>query len=199
MSDPERIAREERLRREVLRGDEVAWRMWYDESLAELAAFVRWRLGGARDEADEIVQETWLVAVRGIRKFDPAQGSFAGWLRGVAANLIRNHLRKKTKGERSRQPLTADPIATAGDDAERQSDQAERIAAALDALPERYEAVLRAKYLEGLPVETIASQWNETGKAIESVLTRAREAFRRLYQDANHHDGSAEVVHENDL
>jgi RNA polymerase sigma-70 factor, ECF subfamily len=197
MSVPERIAREERLRRAVLRGDEIAWRTWYDESLATLVAYVVWRCGGRRDEADEIVQETWLVAVRNIRQFDPVQGSFAGWLRGVAANLIRNHLRRKAKARQMGEPLVDDPAAEpagqAGRAAERQTEQVERIAAALDALPERYEAVLRAKYLDELPVEAIARQWNETSKAIESLLTRAREAFRRLYQDAN-----AEVAGERD-
>ncbi len=52
----------------------------------------------------------------------------------------------------------------------------------LDALPEHHEDVLRAKYMEGLSVADIAAQWNETPKAIESLLSRAREAFRKLFQ-----------------
>ena len=192
MSDPDRIAREDRLRRAVLRGDEVAWRTWYDESLAGLTTYVAWRCGGRSDMADEIVQETWLVAVRRIRRFDPAQGSFGGWLRGVAANLIRNHVRRRSNDRRSRQPLTTDPAAPVGNHAEVEKERAEQIAAALDALPERYEAALRAKYLEGLSVDAIARQWNETAKAVESLLGRAREAFRRLYEDAD-----AELTNEN--
>ena len=35
----------------------------------------------ARDEADDMVQETWLVAVRQMRRFNPQQGRFLAWLR----------------------------------------------------------------------------------------------------------------------
>ena len=60
--------------------------------------------------------------------------------------------------------------------------QAERISEALSRLPEHYEAVLRAKYLEQQSVAAIAENRNETPKAIESLLTRARAAFRDAYQ-----------------
>jgi RNA polymerase sigma-70 factor (ECF subfamily) len=51
-------------------------------------------------------------------------------------------------------------------------------------LPGRYEAVLRAKYLDQQSVAQIAESWRETPKAIESLLTRAREAFRAAYEKA---------------
>ena len=92
--DPEnRVHREEMLRRAVLAGDENAWRVWCLEVFDELDRFIIWRCGGRRNEADEIVQETWLTAVRQIRSFQPQQGSFLAWLRGIAANVRRNHLR----------------------------------------------------------------------------------------------------------
>jgi len=54
--------------------------------------------------------------------------------------------------------------------------------AALDALSERQEAALRAKYFDGLTVDEIASSWDETPKAIESLLSRARAAFRERFE-----------------
>ena len=47
-------------------GDEEAWRSWYDESFDALYAYALWRCAGLRDHADEVVQETWLVAVRRV-------------------------------------------------------------------------------------------------------------------------------------
>src|SRR6185295_6856263 len=88
-----RIQREEMLRRAVLAGNEDAWRVWYLEVFDELDRFVFWRTGGRRHEADEVLQETWLTAVRQIRSFRPEQGSFLAWLRGIAANVRRNQLR----------------------------------------------------------------------------------------------------------
>ena len=60
--------------------------------------------------------------------------------------------------------------------------QAEQIAQALSRLPERYEAALRAKYLDQQSVAEMVAAWSESPKAIESLLTRAREAFRQEYQ-----------------
>jgi len=41
---------------------------------------------------------------------------------------------------------------------------------------------LRAKYLDGLSMAEIAAIWNESPKAIESLLSRARQAFREFYE-----------------
>jgi RNA polymerase sigma-70 factor, ECF subfamily len=186
MHSGDRVWRERGLRDAVLAGDERAWRTLYDESFAGLYAYVLWRCGGLRDRADEAVQETWLTAVRRVRRFDPDAGSFAGWLRGIAANVLRNQFRReRVRG--STEPLRdlADDSGSLRDSARK----AERIAAALSALPDRYEAVLRAKYLEGRSVADIALEVGETPKAIESLLSRARQAFRDAYgtEEDEHH------------
>ena len=135
-----------------------------------------WRCAGLRDAADEVVQDAWLTAVRRIGRFDPARGDFGGWLCGIAANLLRNHFRRARR-ERGRRPLKDDaPVEKAAD-----RDRAERVARALALLPERYEAVLRSKYLDGRSVAEIAAAGGETAKAVESLLTRARQAFRDAY------------------
>jgi RNA polymerase sigma-70 factor (ECF subfamily) len=175
MDPSERVAHERGLRAAVLAGDERAWRAWYDESFEALYAYVLWRCAGLRDVADEIVQETWLTAVRRVRRFAPEEGSFAGWLRGIAANLLRNHFRREA---RRRPPPAANGRA---DDEGERTDRAERIARALASLSQRHEAVLRSKYLEGRSVADIADAWGESPKAVESLLTRAREAFRAAY------------------
>jgi RNA polymerase sigma-70 factor (ECF subfamily) len=182
MDHGDRAQRERSLRKAVLAGDEQAWRAWYDESFTPLDAYVSWRCGGLRDLADEVVQETWLIAVRRIRDFDPEHGPFVGWLCGIAANVLRNRLRERTRlVQRSMlmqwrlQPAREPGIAT------EQDESAEQVARALDALPPRYEEVLRAKYLEQRSVTDIAAEWKESPKAIESLLTRARQAFRDAY------------------
>ena len=48
----------------------------------------------------------------------------------------------------------------------------------LDHLPRRYGDALEWKYLDGLPVEEIASRLGVGYKAAESLLARARQAFR---------------------
>jgi RNA polymerase sigma-70 factor (ECF subfamily) len=134
-------------------------------------------MGGRRDEADEIVQETWLTAVRNIRRFQPTRGSFADWLCGPAANIVRHTLRQRQRRRKREQAERVIDAGSACEDRERQ----DRVAAALGSLPERQEAVLRAKYVDGLSVAEIAARGSESPKAVESLLSRARQAFRELY------------------
>ncbi len=172
------VWRERAIRDAVLAGDVAAWRAWYDEHFARLAEYARWRCGGLSDLADDVVQQTWLVAVRRLRAFDPARGPFLGWLCGIAANAARSALRSRRRYHRRARPLDSAPEPAAEGERER----AGRVAGALAALPERYEAVLRAKYLERRSVEEIAAAGGETPKAVESLLTRARQAFREAYE-----------------
>lgn len=182
MDPSDRIWRERGLRAAVLAGDERAWQALYDESFDALHAYVHWRCGGDRYRAEEIVQETWLTAVRRIGSFEPVRGSFAGWLRGIAANVLRNHFRCRVERNGRIEELDREPIARESADVElERRDRAERIARALAALPDRYEAVLRAKYFDGQSMADIAAAWDQTPKAIESLLTRARLAFREEY------------------
>jgi RNA polymerase sigma-70 factor (ECF subfamily) len=181
MNSADRVRREQAFRAAVLSGDERAWRAWYDECFDGLYAYVLWRCGGLREHADEVVQEAWLVAVRRVGSFDPDKASFAAWLRGIAAHVLRNHFRRVTGRRRTQVPLNGvDPAARSDPE---QRERAERVARVLSRLSDRYEAVLRAKYLDGRSVNEIAADRGETPKAIESLLTRARQAFREMYDE----------------
>ncbi len=172
MGEAERRA-ERGLRVAVLAGDERAWQIWYDESFVAVDRYIAWRCGGLRDLADDVLQETWLTAVRRIRQFEPERGSFVAWLRGIAANIVRNQLRRRTNH---------DLASLNGDVPARDDRQRERVAAALAELPEHYERVLRQKYLDRLEVAEIAAESSDTAKAVESLLSRARDAFRKAYE-----------------
>jgi RNA polymerase sigma-70 factor, ECF subfamily len=167
---------ERRLHRSVLHGDERAWQTLYDASFARLDAYVVWRCAGLRDVADDVVQETWLTAVRRIGDFNPDRGRFLAWLRGIAVNVLRGQFRRRTP-----QPLVGDDLPAPVDTAHEDRERAEQIALALARLPEHYETVLRAKYLDGASIAAIAADTANSPAAVESLLTRAREAFRTAY------------------
>jgi RNA polymerase sigma-70 factor (ECF subfamily) len=187
MHPSDRVGRERGLWSAVVAGDERAWQTWYEESFAGLYAYVSWRCAGLRDLTEDVVQDTWLTAVRRIRTFDPERGSFAAWLQGIAVNVLRNQLRREACRRRLT-PSANGQVAAPADAALEQRERAEQIFRALAELPERYEAVLRAKYLEQQGVQAIAAAWGETPKAVESLLTRARQAFRDAFQrlEPNH-------------
>lgn len=180
MDDGERIENDRRWLRAVLAGDDVAWRTKYDAAFPAVHAYVLWRCGGMHDLADDVMQETWMTAVRKIAQFVPDRGPFATWVCGIAGNVVRNAIR-------SRRRRSIRIVALVGTEAEDKpeldpSERAERTAAALAELPEHYEQALRDKYLLGKSVAEIAAARGESFKAVESQLTRAREAFRQAYQ-----------------
>src|SRR5262249_26284812 len=160
MEASERVWRERGLREAVLAGDELAWRRWYDESCEPLHTYLLWRCGGLRDHADELTQEVWLLAVRKLPSFDPEKGSFRTWLRGRGRGLARNQFRRESL--RRGVPLPESLLAEDRPPRE----QAEAVARALAALPERYETVLRGKYLDGLSVAELAAG---TGESLKTV------------------------------
>src|SRR5205807_156177 len=106
------------------------------------------------------------------------KAAFATWLRGIAVHVLRNHFRR----QRRHTSLNGVDPATRADTEQRE--RSERVAHALSRLPERYEQVLRAKYLDGQSVAAVGASWNETPKAVESLLTRARQAFREMYDES---------------
>ena len=175
------IWRERALRDAVRAGDSAAWRAWYDEHFARLAAYARWRCGGLADLADDVVQETWLTAIRRLRSFDPKRAAFFTWLCGIASNAARNAIRARRRAGKRVQPLGN--VELPAPELDRAAiEKADRPAEALAALPEHYEAVLRAKYLDGQSVDDIAARMGVTAKGIESLLSRARQAFREAYE-----------------
>ena len=172
---------EQALREAVLAGNEAAWRVLYERAFGPIYAFVFHRAGRRADRADEVVQEVWLIAVRKLREFDPRQGSFDEWLKGIAENVLKNHRRRWQRDPRNELPETAANEHAANDELASR----ELFGLAMTALPSHYETVLRAKYQERLSVAEIAGRLGGTSKAVESLLSRAREAFRKAYERLN--------------
>jgi RNA polymerase sigma-70 factor (ECF subfamily) len=187
MDDGERLGHDRRWHAAVLAGDDGAWRAGYDAAYSPVRAYVHWRCGGLGDLVDDIVQETWLTAVRRIGDYQPERGPFDTWVCGIAGNAVRNALRNRQRRTARVEALVADPPGPSDEiDCE---DRAERTARALADLPEHYERALRDKYLLGWSVAAMADVRGETEKAIESMLTRAREAFRQAYEQRSRDDG----------
>jgi RNA polymerase sigma-70 factor (ECF subfamily) len=126
------------------------------------------------------------VAVRRLRDFDPERGRLEAWLRGIALNVLRNLARREKRREEVERSVGeggAPPNESGSSRDERPgAELAEEIAFVLSGLSERYREVLQAKYQEGLAVQEIAGRTGETPKAVESLLARARVAFREAFE-----------------
>jgi RNA polymerase sigma-70 factor (ECF subfamily) len=176
MDDAERQWEEQGLRAAVLAGNEHAWRTLYDRHFDPLFAYV---LARTRDpqRSEELVQDAWTAAVRRIGSFDPARGPFGAWMRGIVERLMLNERRRWARRHRLQESGGDIPPNSSKPDL----DKVESVEQALASLPEHYRAVLCAKYEEGRSLAEIADDKGLSVKAAESLLTRARQAFRTAW------------------
>lgn len=179
---------EKALVRSLLAGDEAAFEQFADEYLPALYRFAQRRL---RDHeiSEEVVQATAVKAISKLSGFR-SEAALMTWLCAICRNEIAGYFRRRgregTAVELDEQGVAAGaPIGSAPpDDPETRLlglERSELVHEALDALPFHYGRALEWKYLERLPVREIAERLGMGPKAAESMLTRARSAFRELY------------------
>jgi RNA polymerase sigma-70 factor (ECF subfamily) len=172
----------------VLKGRErSAWSVAVDRHLHEVYGFVFHLVGGNRAVAEDLSQETWLVAIDGIDQCDTTRGSFRNWLFGIARKRVALYYRRRMLGgspEPQGGPFeqTAELADTSilPDDVLELVERRSVLRAAMLALPDDHRQVLIWKYLDGLSVDAIASRMGRTAKAVESLLSRARQEMRAL-------------------
>ena len=178
-SDPR--LEEKALVERMLAGDEAAMEEFADEYFPGLYRFALGRLGD-RELAREVVQATVCKALAKLETFR-GEAPLLAWLCACCRNEIRMDFRSK-----QRQPAIVgleDDVASDLDPPEgalARKEEARHVHAALDLLPPRYARALEWKYVERLPVKEIAERLRLGAKAAESLLTRARQAFREGYE-----------------
>jgi RNA polymerase sigma-70 factor (ECF subfamily) len=173
----------------LLAGDEAAFKALFDDYFPKLYRFALARLRGDRDSATEAVQQTFCKAFEHLDRYR-GEASLYGWMCQICRNVLVDEARRRQR-EGTRVELLEDDSAiraildsVAGPASEQPEHQAATgdlrrlIQATLDALPGHYGDVLEWKYVDGLSVEAIASRLVVGPKAAESLLTRARVAFR---------------------
>jgi RNA polymerase sigma-70 factor, ECF subfamily len=138
----------------------------------------------AEEDVEEIVQETLLTAWDCLPMFKGRSKLFS-WVCGIARHEIGDFYRKKKIKEVvfSRLPFLKEIVSKAlGPElAYQELEMKRKILKTFKSLSEGYWQVLRLKYVEEMSVKEIAFQLCISAKAVESRLSRAREAFKKEY------------------
>jgi RNA polymerase sigma-70 factor (ECF subfamily) len=148
-------------------------------------------------EVDDLVQQTFAVAIRKISKFQQrADASLPSWLKKIAENQVRDTAdaiqRLKRAGQQKRQvrPVVeaggsvmdlVDLLSDHGDTPSRgmRRDEAARaVRVGVATLAEEQQRAICLHYLEGRSVDATAAAMRRSPGAVRGLLQRARQSLR---------------------
>jgi RNA polymerase sigma-70 factor, ECF subfamily len=179
---------EESLVRSARNGDRAA----FEELVRRTSRLIFARLyleSGDAHRAEDLLQETLLVAFRSLRKLDDPAG-FRPWLfkiaRTVAIDAARRDLRQKRAGPHA-DAKTLDQVAgdtpQPGEQVQR-DELRQRVLAILRSLPEEYRLPITLRYIGGADYETIGTQLGLSNGALRGLLHRGLKLLRGKLQQA---------------
>ena len=148
--------------------------------------FVRCRLIPRAELVEDLTQEILFAAWQALPNFR-GDASLRSWVMGIARHKLEDYYRKKIHAIESPDDEEAllEPAVMPGLD--QQMDCAalgERVQAILALLPEAYALALIWRYRDEKSVREMAQLSGKTEKAMERLLARARQKFRRRWSDA---------------
>jgi RNA polymerase sigma-70 factor (ECF subfamily) len=159
------------------------------------------RLVGDEEDARDVVQEAYLRAFRGLKRFR-GDAQFTTWLYRITANCASTHLGKRARNRH--EELAEDtPVPDGGLRGDPEAHQSQRemrehLQEALSELPPRLRAVVVLRDIYDLPHEAIAAELGISESAAKVRLHRARRKLRELlYPLAGDHtrdEGEARAV-----
>ncbi|MFT4688371.1 MAG: RNA polymerase sigma-70 factor (ECF subfamily) [Limisphaerales bacterium] len=176
---------ETRLVREVQAGDLKAFEPLVDAHLDHLRAFIALRLPKPH-LINEIAHEAFIFAFNNIGKFD-AGSNFHAWLRAIAHNLVRAELQRFAREQQNQlnyatHRMLAEDLAAAPTSPTEVSPAIDHLKDCVDSLPEKLRQLVKLRYSEEVPVESIADRLERSQTNIWQMLFRLRKQLKQCVE-----------------
>jgi len=177
---------------ETRKGDRNAFRVLVDRHSRPVFRLA-YRMTGNEQDAEDVVQETFLRAYKQIGQFD-GRSSFSTWLYRICSNCSLDLIRARKTREKQREPLGEekttswiDTVATRAPDPERlthSSHIARLLGPAMEQLSEMERIAFTLRHFEGCNVEEIARTLGVQQNAAKHSVFRAVQKLRRALEPA---------------
>ena len=183
---------DQQLIQRMLAGDERAFDAFFDAYFARVYRFALPRLNGDVEAAREVVLATLTKAMRKLALFRGESGLFT-WICQICRHEVVDHIRAERRSrhvvlvddqpelrqaiESVEAPEEYDLVRSYG-----HAEVSRLVRAVLDRLPASYGDALEWKYIEGESVEAIGARLGIGTTAAQSLLARARIAFREALE-----------------
>jgi RNA polymerase sigma-70 factor, ECF subfamily len=137
-----------------------------------------------RSRTEDLVQQVFVNAFLHLTDFELGR-DFGAWLRTIARNAVREHLRNNARYER-RLRAYGDLVNQRWEDDDRAVEFDESMRQALhdcmQRLPPKAARTIRLRYHEGLDFRTMAARMNTTAGALRNLLSRVRVQLRECIE-----------------
>ena len=156
----------------LARGDEDAFREFYDRYFNRLLGYLLVLTRGHEDRAREALQSAMVRVVKHVRRFDSDE-TFWSWLTVLARTALVDQERKRCR-------YTAALERFAHEDASAsESHLLDCLRQSVTMLPQEDLVLIERKYFKEQSVAQIACALDSTEKAIESRLARIRQRLKK--------------------
>lgn len=158
----------------------------YNELLLPLTKFVIKRMGVEENEAEEIVEETFVAAWRGWNAFEH-KSSYFTWLCRIALNKISDYYRDQVH-HKSRIVVPLIEALTETDNKSLSPDEAlalkelrKSVNGCLDSMSPEKRRLLQYRYWYDLSYAEIGKILDVSERAVEGQIYRAKEEFAKIW------------------
>jgi len=167
-------------------GDSDAFRLLVEQHSHAIFRLA-FRMTGNEQDAEDVVQETFLRAYRQLDKYE-ARSSFSTWLFRIASNysldLIRMRKRHEDRRERAASEehdiLNVIPVDTPGPDRIVYGTEVQqKVSAALNQLSAQERTAFVLRHFEGLSIEEIGEALGTGSNATKHSIFRAVQKLRK--------------------
>lgn len=165
----------------------------YRSYVDEIYQYIYLRIGLSKALAEDLTQEIFVDVFKGLAGFK-GLCSERTWVYKIAKNKLNDFYRKQyaQKFELTELEGEAELLDDTSQNVEErtiESYECKKVRSCLDGLPEQYKIILVLKYIDDKSVKEIALIVGKSSKAVESVLHRAKTAFRRSYTQCDEKEG----------
>jgi RNA polymerase sigma-70 factor (ECF subfamily) len=188
---------DKKLAERLLNGDNQAFDVFFNTYFPRIYRFALLRLNHDHNLAEDTAQ---IVLCQAISKMSTYRGEapLFSWLCTFCRFEISKQRKARGRAQGEATLTEDDPLvrsaldsllSATGNDPDVVAYRVELsrlVSVALDHLPALYADALECKYVHGYSVRDIASRIGKSEKATESILTRAKVAFRECFASLNH-------------
>ena len=149
----------------------------YDQYFGQIYRFVYSRLRD-QEAAEDVTSEVFFKALRAIGRYKPSGHPFSAWLYQISVNAIADHYRAKRPTSNLDDAIgVADPAQPVADRVA-QKDEAARVWAAIDSLPDQQRTAMTLKLGEDLKLADIGIVMGKSEGAIKLLIHRGMIGLR---------------------